>query len=217
MRWNIVGTTVMGGAMALALAACGDAADNTGPAEAEDTTEAAPAEAEEPAEEETPEPEATTEPEVVEEPSTITLLPTGIRIDGANEATLTFGQRQDAVVTAVRALLGSPEMGSNEECGAGPIQFATFDDLQLNFQNGEFAGWGATGDGDDVLISARNGLKIGARKAAVSEIAGYEPFEDSTLGDEFNIVTSEEAMVVGMFGDNGRVTDLWTGAVCTFR
>ena len=193
--------------LVLALAACGDASE---PPPAENSQASAPA----------PGPTASSEPADpvdTNEGATITLTDAGVMFGGAQERTLRFGTSRDDAESALAQLLGTPDTGSNEECGVGPIEYARAGGLQFNFQNDQFVGWSADSAGGDVPIAAMNGLKIGTAKSEVSKLPGYEAYEESTLGDEFTISRGGENVVVGLFDEDGRVTDLWSGAVCTFR
>src|SRR3546814_14219020 len=62
---------------------------------------------------------------------------------GGSTRHLLFGEPADQVVEAVSRALGSqPEHGHNDECGAGPLDMATWPNgLTLVAQDDRFAGW----------------------------------------------------------------------------
>ena len=153
---------------------------------------------------------------------TVTLLGNGLQVtqavEGRGTATvLNFGEPRERTLAAMTALLGEPETSSNEECGAGPLEFADFGALTLNFQDGGFVGYSVDDSSTGVELRGPAGLAIGAPRDVVARLDGFQTYEESTLGDEFNVGSGEGNVVVGLFDEDGRVTDLWSGAVCTFR
>ena len=54
-----------------------------------------------------------------------------------------FGRPESEVLTSVEGIRGLAVKGTNQDCGAGPVQFASWPDgLGLVFQDGRFVGWG---------------------------------------------------------------------------
>lgn len=141
----------------------------------------------------------------------------GLRLVAADdtERLLAFGDAREAVEAAVSPVLpDKPERLSNEECGAGPVQFTRFGGLSLNFQDGGFVGWYAD---DKVALATGAGVRIGmSRKDAEGAVS--EPFivEDSTLGTEFMIGGGESGWVGG-FLEGDKVSGLYAGTNCFFR
>ncbi len=128
-----------------------------------------------------------------------------------------FGTARAQVMTALAAR-GAAETGTNGECGAGPLDFATWvDGLTLWFQDGALAGW------------ALNGADSGAASRAASTAAGIAPgstraeLEDAyavtvsqtTLGTEF--AAGELFGLIEGDGQEGRISAMWAGVSCNFR
>ena len=127
---------------------------------------------------------------------------------------LSFGMPQDAVLTAVSALLetATPEVTTNPECGAGPMQFAEYPNgLQLAFQDGRFAGWFL----DEAGLTTVDGVGVGSRRADLEAGRVVERVPDSTLGVEFSsgglggFLSSEDP--------DATVESLYAGLTCFFR
>ena len=189
----------------LLVAACGDPVTETVDPLPSETAIAAP-EAE--------------ETEGVVAAQSLTVLDTGLRLNGVagEDLTLDFGTAQTEALAALADVLGNPEMGVNEECGAGPVQFADYGALQLNFQDESLVGWAVDDTVSDVEITSETGLAVGDARAMVSANDGFEALEDSTLGEEFTITAgTPDATISGLFDDEGNVSDLWAGVVCNYR
>ncbi len=132
---------------------------------------------------------------------------------------LPFGLTRDRVLGAVVAMRGEPhETYSNDECGAGPVDFAEWTDgLVLLFQDDRFAGWHA---------SARERVE----ESAPMTIAGIGPWStwsdvqdaysaekrETTLGSEFTIGGDLFGILDGE-GPDARIDLLWSGVSCFFR
>ncbi len=143
------------------------------------------------------------------------------RVDGVrlsdDSHTITFGMpKEDAVITMTE-IAGEPtDSGSNNECGAGPMEFTHFHQLTLNFQQEALVGWSLV-RGDDALersVATPGGIAIGSSRAAV-DAAPQAVFEETSIGMEFTAdgvdgLMSEDA-------PDGVVTDLWAGTNCIFR
>ncbi|WP_284125754.1 hypothetical protein [Parerythrobacter aestuarii] len=127
---------------------------------------------------------------------------------------LPFGTAADHVAATLAQSIGAPRgQESNDECGAGPMEFIDFGPLTINVQDDVFVGWWLRGDSD---IATSDGTGIGTARAKVEALDGYELYEESTLGEEFTITDSNDGVVSGIFGD-GDVQDLWAGTSCVFR
>ena len=149
----------------------------------------------------------------------IELLPDGLVIaapEAGGEATvLNFGDPQDAVVEQLTMVFGGPQFGTNEECGAGPMEFATFDQFVANFQDDSFVGWMVNGPSERATFTGPQGVALGMAAADLKKLSTYDAFEDSTLGEEF-LLGGEEMLVSGLVEDS-QVAVLWGGAACNFR
>lgn len=186
------------GMAALALAACGETAGDPAPPTEEEIAAQTP-----------------------NAPSNrpIALLADGLTIAppeaGGDAVLLDFGDPQDMVVEELTMVFGGPQFATNEECGAGPIEFATFGDFAAHFQDESFVGWSVSGPSERAAFAGPDGVTIGMAGADVRALPTFEPFEDSTLGEEFMLGDGEMA-VSGLIEDN-QVATLWGGVSCNFR
>lgn len=139
----------------------------------------------------------------------------GLRIFDASGAAraIPFGTPQATALAAVAASVGgaAPEVTTNEECGAGPIQFAQFSNsVQLLFQGGTFQGWFLREPG----LTTVNGIGVGSTRAALNEAFTVEMVPDSTLGFEFT--AGELGGFLTADGAAGTVESLYAGLTCFF-
>src|SRR3546814_8095393 len=89
---------------------------------------------------------------------------------GGSTRHLLFGEPADQVVEAVSRALGSqPEHGHNDECGAGPLDMATWPNgLTLVAQDDRFAGWSLSpeaGAGMDDGLGTMAGITRGSTRS----------------------------------------------------
>ena len=112
-------------------------------------------------------------------------------------------------------VFGGPQFGSNEECGAGPMTFATFDQFVANFQDDRFVGWMVNGPSDRARVTGPEGVTLGMSAADLRKLPSFEAIDDSTLGEEFTIGDGELA-ISGLIEDS-QVAVLWGGETCNFR
>ena len=193
---------------ALALVACSQQPDEAAPAD----------EASVPA---TPERSATLPPDAQpgEKASAAPVLALdgeGLRLVDAKGATKLVAFGSDAA-TAEGLLPKVGERMTNEECGAGPMQFARDGGLTLNFQDGKFVGWYLE-EGSD--LTTMDGIGLGSTRAGIEQTRTLEMLEGSTLGDEFALGTLEDAEIFGFLdgkGTSAKVTALYAGTNCFFR
>lgn len=123
-----------------------------------------------------------------------------------------FGRTLSSTVDAVSQLLGAPPATSvlNPECGAGPTTIVQYPQIDLLFLDDTFRGWVTQNPG----TVAGNGLSPGVTRTQL-ENGGYGPFEETTLGVEFD--------AAGVFGqlptddDSAPIQTLWAGTNCFFR
>jgi hypothetical protein len=133
---------------------------------------------------------------------------------------LVFGTPADAVIDAVTRTYGgtAPQRGRNEECGAGPLDMATWQDgLNVMAQHGRFVGWSvsrgannATGDGPATMA----GIRLGSTRQEL-EAAYTAEIRKTTLGHEF--AAGDLFGVLDGSGPSARITALWGGTSCNFR
>lgn len=126
-----------------------------------------------------------------------------------------FGADQTQTITAIERLRGQASKGENPECGAGPVQFASWGDgLSLTFQDGRFAGWGlglpAAGK-----LSTASGIGPGSTRQEMEAVYADVTVMPSSLGQEFR--------AGGFFGvlegaaPAAKVTAMWAGVACIAR
>lgn len=140
----------------------------------------------------------------------------GLRIFDATGAAraLPFEAPQATVIAAATASIGgaAPELSTNEECGAGPIQFAEYaNGLQLLFQDGKFGGWNLSEPG----LTTVDGVGVGMTRAALVADHSIEISADSTLEGEF--VMGEMGGFLSGAGPDATVSSLYAGLTCFFR
>ncbi len=131
---------------------------------------------------------------------------------------LPFGLPRADLLAALVAR-GKPATGRQEECGAGPLGFATWPDgLKLYFQSGTFAGWAvdqrAARVGGLPAIATAAGIGPGSTRAQVEDAVTITVTR-STLGTEF-----QSGAISGLFdgpAPTSVVTAMWAGASCNFR
>lgn len=138
--------------------------------------------------------------------------PTGLTPDAAGlqpagtDLRIDFGRAQAGVIETVSRLLGSDpaDIGTIEECGAGPVTTAYWDDaLMLNFVDGDFRGWALVEPG----LTAAGGLEAGTPPPPGVTMT------ETTLGREFEIDG-----VWALVEDGGpEITHVWSGIQCFFR
>lgn len=195
-------------ALVASLAACKPAVER--PAAAEDTVDAPPmpeAKANGPA-------AATT---------AVSLDADGLRfVDKASGKTslLAFGvPRAEAEEALARVDGKADDRSTNEECGAGPMEFTRFDAMTLNFQDGKFVGWFLGNENGASQYSTMSGIAIGTTRAKAKQSVSIVDVPDSTLGEEFSIGTGDHVMG-GIFaepGEDAKIDALFAGANCFFR
>ncbi|MGI8611991.1 MAG: hypothetical protein ACR2KH_06965 [Sphingomicrobium sp.] len=125
-----------------------------------------------------------------------------------------FGTARQAVLAAL-AFRGAPAgTGTLEECGAGPLDQASWNDgLTLYFQDSKFAGWALGGDSKGTLATA-SGIGPGSTRAELESAYEAKVFE-STLGTEF--AAGDLFGILDGKGAGAKVTHLWAGTSCNMR
>ena len=133
---------------------------------------------------------------------------------------LVFGTPAAATIDAVTRTHGgiAPRRGRNEECGAGPLDMATWPDgLTLMAQDGRFVGWSlsrGTADAATDGPSTMAGIGLGSTRREL-ESAYVADIRKTTLGQEF-----AAGKLFGVLDGNSpsaRITALWGGTGCNFR
>ncbi|MFZ1743136.1 MAG: aspartate-semialdehyde dehydrogenase [Pontixanthobacter sp.] len=151
-------------------------------------------------------------------PASIRLAGESIAVTGAEGLTLAFGSPRDAVEREIAAVLGKPtDKSSNEECGAGPMEFSAYQGgLTVTFQDGKLTGWYLDRDEDSRDISTSENITIGSVESALTKAYSVKPQIDSTLGDEFYTTEGVAGFLSGQ-GDAKVVESLFAGTNCFFR
>ncbi len=135
---------------------------------------------------------------------------------GATRA-IAFGTKEADVVSILTNLRGKPrDRGVNQECGAGPLGFASWaDGLSLRFNKGRFAGWSVDGRSNGAnKLTTINGVGTGSTRTQLNK-AYTVKVSQSSLGTEFSA-----GGLGGLLSGNkptDRVTSLWSGTTCLFR
>ena len=133
---------------------------------------------------------------------------------------LAFGVPRAQAEAALANVAGKEDdRSTNEECGAGPMEFTRYDAMTLNFQGGKFAGWFLGNEPGADSYSTTSGIAVGTTRAKAKETVTIVDIEDSTLGEEFSIGTGDK-LIGGMFaapGDDARIDALFAGVNCFFR
>ena len=137
----------------------------------------------------------------------------GLRLSGvAPGAELPFDSPKAATIEAVTKALGRPptELGTNEECGGGGLEFAAWEgEITAWFENERFVGWDSKGK-----LKTPGGIGIGSTRAALAPLRGME-VEESTLGTEFR--AGGLSGILASKAPDARVVNLWGGSTCVFR
>ncbi len=141
-----------------------------------------------------------------------------VRGDGlaAGAEAFFFSAGQNEVTAAVTKVLGEPiDINSNEECGAGAMDFTSFEGgLIVNFQQGAMVGWnlGRSETGSASKVAFAGDVQIGSRRETAQSTGGFVPFAESTLGEEFSLGSK-----IGGFIEEDTVSMMYAGTQCFFR
>lgn len=150
----------------------------------------------------------------------IALAGDGIRVISSSSGKtqpIPFGLDVETSTGIVANVLGEPsETTTNDECGAGPINFTEFPNgFTMNAIDDEFVGWDVRQGTDSENMETVDGIGLGKTLAELE--AGYSDVEviDSTLGVEFST-----GSLFGLLSENspeGIITAFWAGTTCNFR
>ncbi|MEG9267998.1 hypothetical protein [Qipengyuania sp. Mu-71] len=135
---------------------------------------------------------------------------------GAKDAQpLRFGAPRAEVDQAIETAFGAaPGTSSNEECGAGPMEFSQFGPLQIAYMDGSFAGWFLR-EGEGMATS--DGVRPGETTFADLKRERQVRELDTTLPGEFQYTTADYGTITGFAEDGETVTALQAGISCFFR
>lgn len=168
-------------------------------------------------------------------PPVISLDGEGLRlVDPKSGATrpLSFGVDEAQLKLVAEKLKGPAKSGRNEECGAGPLAYLSWDDgLTLYSLDGLFAGWSLDERGAGAVpaksaaksaakgepqakLTTISGVGIGSTRAQLLDV--YDAtIEQTTLGTEFN--AAGLSGILDGTGAKAKVTNMWSGVNCVFR
>lgn len=128
---------------------------------------------------------------------------------------LSFGRAQVEVLAILERVRGPAGKGTNEDCGAGPVQYANWaDGLSLVFQRDRFIGWSLDGRAAGA-ISTAGSIGPGSTREALDRTYGNVEVRKTSLGDEFS--------AGGFFGlldganATSKITNMWAGVNCVAR
>lgn len=129
---------------------------------------------------------------------------------------LPFGMESAALITAVGTALAPPtSRGTSADCGAGPMDFATFAvGLSINIQHDRFVGWSTRASTTAVTLTTMSGIGVGSTRAALDAVYSAT-VSTTTLGEEFSA-----GGLAGVFDGPtaaARITAMWAGTTCLAR
>ena len=127
---------------------------------------------------------------------------------------IAFGSPQAGVIASMEAVRGVADRGTNQDCGAGPVEYATWSDgLSLVFQKNRFVGWSLSNRAKDIITTAA-GLGPGSTRAEL-ESAYSAAVSTTSLGYEFSAGAIHGVLDGG--SASARITDMWAGVSCSAR
>lgn len=128
---------------------------------------------------------------------------------------LAFGLGADQVLEVLERNRGPADRGTNENCGAGPVQYANWaDGLSVVLQTGRFVGWSLDGRAAGAIGTA-NGIGPGSSRAELDEAFGTVTVSQTSLGSEF--AAGEIFGVLDGPSATAKITDMWAGVSCVAR
>lgn len=134
---------------------------------------------------------------------------------GGSARPLPFGTAQADVLASLERVRGPAGTGTNEDCGAGSVQYASWPDgLSLVFQDGRFVGWRLDRRAAGALATA-NGVGPDTDRRELADSFGTVTFQKTTLGTEF--AAGGLFGVLDGAGSGATITDMWAGVSCVAR
>lgn len=132
-----------------------------------------------------------------------------------------FDTDTETVVAMLTRVKGErPEQAVNGECGAGPVQFATWDDgLSVLSQEDKFLGWSmnarpSLAGADRPPLTTMGGIGLGSPRSAL-EAVSVTRVTPTSLGTEFS--TGSLYGLLESPESDAPVTAMWAGLSCVFR
>jgi hypothetical protein len=135
-------------------------------------------------------------------------------VTGSTRA-LSFGTPATSALAAATAVLGAPRSrDTNHDCGAGALDFVSFEEgLLLNVQDERFVGW-TVRPGSGRTFQTMAGISLGSSRAEL-ESAYTATVQRTTLGTEFSAGGLHG--VLASSAASAPITDLWAGTNCIAR
>lgn len=128
---------------------------------------------------------------------------------------IAFGRSQTDVLKALERLRGAASKGTNQDCGAGSVDYATWSDgLSLVFQRNRFVGWGIDRRAAGTLTTA-SGVGPGSTRQQLDAAYGDVSVRQSSLGTEF--AAGGFSGVIDGTKASSKITDMWAGTNCVAR
>ena len=136
---------------------------------------------------------------------------------GTEESRIAFGANSLDTIEQVTPILGETyDKEESAECGAGPMEFASWDNVVLMFSQGEFVGWELRAGSEEPWIGTPGGITIGSPRADLAAALGAAPtVEQTSLGTEFN--GGGYTGLLSADTPDATVTALWAGTNCIMR
>jgi hypothetical protein len=126
-----------------------------------------------------------------------------------------FGTARATVLAAMeQAGFEAPQTSQNAECGEGPMTFAEYGGLKLNFLDEEMRGWFAQEGSAGVTV---DGIRPGIALADLQAERSAAMEDTSTLDGEFSYRAADGSDIGGFVDEKGRITGLFVGNQCFFR
>jgi hypothetical protein len=125
-----------------------------------------------------------------------------------------FGRQENEVLASLERVLGPATQGINRDCGAGPVQVASWPNgLSLVFQDDRFVGWGLARWPKGQIATAA-GIAPGSTRAELESAYDADVIQTS-LGTEFSAGGLHGVLDGTTAG--ARITDMWAGVSCVAR
>ena len=140
--------------------------------------------------------------------------PGWLRVNGLGDND--FGTDQATVLASIEAVFGAPQsLGAANECGAGPMTIASFDDFTVQFQDGVLIGWYYASSNPP--LTTPSGVMPGLTEAQLEQVYQGMTVRDDSLGREFFFEVPAGFMGGFIDSTGGSVTALYAGTNCFFR
>lgn len=132
-----------------------------------------------------------------------------------------FDTDTDTVIDMLTRAKGtSPTRGVNGECGAGPVDFASWEDgLSVLSQQQQFLGWSmnprpSNADSSQPPLTTMGNIGLGSTRAELEAVYVTE-LTRTSLGTEFS--AGELYGLLESPAPDAPVTAMWAGLSCVFR